>query len=363
MSNVHVDLGERSYDIHIGQGLIDRVGEIVSGVCRGKVAAIVTNPKIGRLYGERVVESLRISGISAEVISVPAGERYKTLRTVERIYEGLLDQRLDRGAMLIGLGGGVVGDMTGFAAATYYRGIDFVQIPTSLLAQVDSSVGGKTGVNLPRGKNLVGAFHQPKTVIIDVSVLRTLPARELRAGLAEVIKHGIIRDEGYFAYLERNLPALKRLCPAVLEHTIERSCEIKADVVRRDERESGLRRVLNYGHTVGHAVERLTSYRVYKHGEAVAIGMVTAALVAREMGAAESDLVDRVVGMLRRVGLPCKPCEEVAPADIISAMGLDKKVTHGRLHAVLVNSIGRAFVTDDIPSEIWLKALDAQSAL
>lgn len=360
MNTLRIELGDRGYDIRIGDGVLDKAGEYIAGACKGRSAAIVTNPRIGELYAARVVKSLEDAGFSVEVISVPAGERYKTLHTVSAIYEKVLDQRLDRGSILIGLGGGIVGDMTGFAAATFMRGIDFVQIPTSLLAQVDASIGGKTGVNLSRGKNLVGAFHQPKIVLADTRVLDTLPRREFRAGLAEIIKHGIIRDVDYFDFLEHNLPAILRLDPAALAQTIKRSCEIKAAVVREDEREAGLRRILNFGHTAGHAVERLTKYRKYKHGEAVAIGMLAAVLVARELGTAESALVDRVSQVIRRAELPCALPVEIEPQDIVTAMGFDKKVTHGRLHVVLANSIGQSFVADDISPETWLKALEAQ---
>ena len=363
MSKIRIQLGERSYDIHIGTGLLDQAGELISGVCRGKAAAIVTNRRIGNLYAARLVSNLEKSGITAQVTTVPAGERYKTLKTVAGLYEKFLDQKLDRSGMVIGLGGGVIGDIAGFAAATYLRGVDFVQIPTSLLAQVDASIGGKTGVDLTRGKNLVGAFHQPKIVIIDLSALRTLPRREFRAGLAEIIKHGIIQDEVYFEFLEKNLDAIKRLDPVVLEQTIRRSCEIKAEVVRLDERERGLRRILNYGHTAGHAIESLTAYRGCLHGEAVASGMVTAALVAREMGKADPDLVDRIVGIIRAAGLPYKLPAAVNLKGVVAAMPLDKKVAHGRLNCVLVNSIGHAFVSDEITPEIWLKALQAQARL
>ena len=363
MSKIRIELGERGYDIHVGAGLLDKAGELISGACKGRTAAVVTNKKIGNLYANRLIKSLGKSGISAQVITIPSGERSKTLSTVARIYEKLLDMKLDRGGMVIGLGGGVIGDIAGFAAATYLRGVDFVQIPTSLLAQVDASVGGKTGVDLPRGKNLVGAFHQPKIVIIDISVLRTLPVREFRCGLAEIIKHGIIRDSEYFTFIEKNLKAIKRQDVNVLERAIEQSCEIKADVVQQDERESGLRRILNYGHTVGHAIESLTGYKKYKHGEAVSIGMVTAALAAREIGSADADLVDRIVGILKAAGLPCALPTGISHREIVTAMGLDKKVAHGRLHVVLVNFIGSAFVADDVPAEIWLKALAAQTRL
>ena len=356
--SIRIDLDERGYEIHIGEGLLGNAGELISQASKGKAAAIVTNRRVGDLYAGRLLESLKQAGITANVITIPTGERFKTLRTVGYVYEKLLDQRLDRAGMVIGLGGGVVGDLTGFAAATYLRGVDFIQIPTSLLAQVDASVGGKTGVNLPRGKNLVGAFYQPKTVIIDVSVLRSLPSREFRSGLAEVIKHGIIRDRKYFDFLEANLPAIKRLEPSILEQAIAGSCEIKADVVRQDEREAGLRRILNYGHTVAHAVETLTGYGQIRHGEAVSIGMVTAALAAPNP---EADLAPKIIGLLKAAGLPIKLPEGLSHERIVAAMGLDKKVAHGRLHAVLVNEIGKAFVSDQVTPDIWKKALQEQS--
>ncbi|MHB0913010.1 MAG: 3-dehydroquinate synthase [Armatimonadota bacterium] len=357
---MRVDLGERSYDIHIGEGVLDRAGELVSGVCRGEKAAIITNPKIGELYADRLVKQLEGVGITACMVTIPAGERYKKLSTVARIYEALLDMKLDRTGIVIGLGGGVVGDIAGFVAASFLRGVDFMQVPTSLLAQVDSSIGGKTGVNLPRGKNLVGAFYQPKVVLIDLGTLATLPVREFRSGLAEIIKHGIIRDAEYFAFLEEHLDAVRKRDPKALAHTIRRSCEIKADVVHQDERESGLRRILNYGHTAGHAVERLTSYRRYKHGEAVGIGMVSAALAAREMGA-EPELPQRVAALIRRAGLPTSLPEGIDPQEIVAAMGLDKKVAHGKLHVVLADTIGSAYVTADVPAEAWLRAFKVQA--
>jgi len=360
MSIVHIKLDDRSYDIHIGRGVLSDAGALISKACKAKSALVVTNKRIGELYSDGIVQSLESAGIAAHVMIVPAGERYKTLRTVAAIYEKALDCRLDRSSLMIGLGGGIVGDMTGFAAATFLRGIEFVQIPTSLLAQVDASIGGKTGVNLSRGKNLVGSFHQPKLVLIDTGVLRTLPRREFRSGLAEIIKHGIIRDIDYFKFLEANLDLILGMDDSILERTIERSCEIKAEVVGQDERESGLRRILNYGHTVAHAVERLTHYRTYKHGEAVSIGMVSVAFIARELGNAESDLVGRIVELIRRSGLPYALPADISVQDIVSAMGFDKKVSQGRLHAVLANSIGDAFVESDIAPEVWVKALEAQ---
>jgi len=363
MGTVRVELGNRGYDIHVGTGLLDRAGSLTSSVCVGKSAAIITNPRVGRFYADQLRASFSDAGIHAVVITVPAGERYKTLRTVSKIYEALLDNRIDRGGIVVGLGGGVIGDMAGFAAATYLRGVDFVQVPTSLLAQVDASIGGKTGVNLSRGKNLVGAFYQPKLVLIDISTLRTLPAVEFRSGLAEVIKHAIIRDREYFGLIEQNIRRIKSLDQSLLETIITRSCEIKAEVVAQDEREAGLRRILNYGHTIGHAIEALTGYARYKHGEAVSIGMVTAALAAEELGSAESGLADRIASLLKSAGLPYKLPQDVSEHEIITAVGLDKKVMHGKLHTVLVDSIGSVYVSENVDKEIWMTALRRQRAL
>ncbi|WP_319586069.1 3-dehydroquinate synthase [uncultured Desulfobulbus sp.] len=363
MKTITIDLDERSYNIHIGTGALDNAGSIIAEVCNGKKAAVVTNTAIGKLYAERLTGGLENAGITSNVISVPAGERFKTLKTVARIYEKFLDEKIDRSCMAVGLGGGIVGDMTGFAAATWLRGIDFIQVPTSLLAQVDASVGGKTGVNLSRGKNLAGAFHQPKAVIIDVSVLNTLPPREFRSGLAEVVKHGIIRDRNYFEYIENNLNSVMSLDPVALEHIVSVSCMIKADVVRQDERESGLRRILNYGHTVAHAVERLTGYRRYKHGEAVAIGMVTASCAADIIYGSSTGMTDRIVNLLKAIGLPYRCPPDVSHDDILAAMGLDKKVSNGKLNAVISVEIGTAYVDDSISQNQWLAALDRQSQL
>lgn len=363
MSTLHINLGERSYDIHVGASVLDQAGETIAGVCKGRAAGVVTNPRVGGLYSEQFLHSLKEAGIQGHLITIPAGERYKNLNTVRRVYEQMLDHRIDRTGMVIGLGGGVVGDLAGFVAATYLRGIDLVQVPTSLLAQVDASVGGKVGVNLPRGKNLVGAFYQPKVVLVDTGVLSTLPRVEFRSGLAEVIKHGIILDDEFFAYLERNLAAVKRLEPDALRFAVERSCVIKAEVVRRDERETGLRAILNYGHTVGHALESLTAYKGYRHGEVVAIGMLTAALVAREMRIADDSLARRITGILGAAGLPYRPTSDVSRESVIEAMKLDKKVAYGRLRFVLVRQIGSAFVTDEVTPDLLLRALDAQAKL
>lgn len=362
-SVVRVSLGERSYDIHVGERVLDATGELIARTSKARVAAIVTNPRIGKLYAERVVKSLKGAGITGHVITIPAGERYKTLNTVRGVYEKMLDHRIDRTGMVIGLGGGVVGDLAGFVAATYLRGVEFVQMPTSLLAQVDASVGGKVGVDLPRGKNLVGAFYQPKVVLADTGTLRTLPKAQFRSGLAEVIKHGIILDSDYYSYLERNLPAIMRLESEPLRHVVQRSVELKAQVVTQDERESGLRAILNYGHTVGHAIESLTGYKSVLHGEAVAIGMVTAALIAWEMGLADESLAHRIANLLVRAGLPYKPPAEVSPEAVVEAMKLDKKVAHGKLRFVLAKEIGSSFVTEDVTPELIVRSLEIQMKL
>jgi len=361
MSILRTDLGERSYDIHIGHGILDRAGQLIASVCTGRAAAIVTNPRIGSLYAGRLAESLEKAGITPHIVTIPAGERFKNLNTVRRVYERLLDHRLDRTGIVIGLGGGVVGDLAGFVAATYLRGVDFVQVPTSLLAQVDASVGGKVGVDLPRGKNLVGAFYQPKTVVIDTATLSTLPAREFRSGLAEVIKHGIILDRNYFSFVEAELPSIKRLDPDALARVVEGSCRIKAQVVERDERESGLRAILNFGHTVGHSLESVTGYREYRHGEAVSIGMVTATITSEKMGLLDRQATERVAAILRAAGLPTKPKGDIGSAALFETMKLDKKVARGQLRFVLVEDIGSAFVSDRVTAEILLSAFEAQA--
>ncbi len=363
MKTIPVNLKENSYKIHIASGILDNAGELISNITKAKNVVIVTNSLINKRYGGKLINSLKASDISSHVVTIPAGERNKTLKTVSFIYEKLLNYKIDRGGALIGFGGGVVGDITGLAAATWLRGIDFIQIPTTLLAQVDASVGGKTGVNISRGKNLVGAFHQPKTVIIDISVLKTLPPREYRCGLVEVIKHGIIRDREYFEYLEENIDPIIKQDPEVLEYLVSRSCSIKAEIVTLDERESGLRRILNYGHTVAHAIERLTGYRKYKHGEAVAIGMVTAAFATDEAGVVEPDMINRIIKLLSDFGLPTSLPAEVSHKEIVSTMASDKKVAHGRLNVVLSREIGFAFMDNTIPDHVWLAALKRQSQI
>jgi 3-dehydroquinate synthase len=301
--------------------------------------AVVTHPKIGGLFGEALVKRLKGAGWRPVLLTIPPGERYKTLRTVNRIYDRLIEERFERNSPLIALGGGVIGDMTGFAAATYLRGVPYIQIPTTLLAQVDSSVGGKTGVDHPMGKNLIGAFHQPRLVWIDVDHLKTLPMRELRAGLAEVVKYGVIADASFFSFLEENVSAMLALDPDVLIPAIVRSCRIKADVVSRDEREGGLRAILNFGHTFAHGIETLTGYRIYRHGEAVAIGMVCAARLSHRMGLCPPDVAERVQSLLSRMGLPTR-FPSLPFTSFVDVLQRDKKVLRGEMRFVLPQRIG-----------------------
>ncbi|MER3424564.1 MAG: 3-dehydroquinate synthase [Nitrospiraceae bacterium] len=335
---VKVSLGERSYDIQIKPGLLGEVGQRLHTMGLSGKVAVVTNPIIGRLYTSPVLRSLKAAGYDVMLIIVPAGERSKTIRSVSRVLDALAEARFERGSVLLALGGGVIGDLTGFAAAVYQRGIPFIQIPTTLVAQVDSSIGGKTGVNHRLGKNLIGALYQPRLVLIDPTTLKTLPRREWIAGLAEVIKYGMIADEGFFAYLEKHMDALLSMEEESVVRIITRSCEIKAAVVMEDERESDRRRILNYGHTIGHALESLGEYRTFVHGEAVAIGMVQEADISRTF-----DLVERQRDLVRRAGLP-DALPSLTFSGLWEAMQHDKKVAQGRVYCVLPERIGEVRV-------------------
>jgi 3-dehydroquinate synthase len=339
MRSIMVELGERSYPIFIGSGLLGG-GFDLSAHVRGPDCLVVTNETVEPLYLEALVADL--GGKQVRVISLPDGEAYKNLETVEDILDTLVDNGASRDTTVIALGGGVVGDIAGFAAACYMRGVDFLQVPTTLLAQVDSSVGGKTGVNHASGKNLIGAFHQPRAVLIDTNTLSTLPDRELKAGLAEVIKHGAIIDAEYFAWIEDNLEALIARDAQALAAAVQRSCEIKAAVVAEDEREGGRRALLNFGHTFGHAIERCQGYGEWLHGEAVAAGMVMAA----QLSADDPALAGRIERLLERAGLPTRP-PAIAANDLLAAMSLDKKVQQKQLRFVLLRSLGDAFVSSD----------------
>jgi 3-dehydroquinate synthase len=337
---VRVSLAERSYDIRIARGTLQEVGATLGRLGLSDKVGIVTDRNVARRYLARVVKSVRAAGLRAVPIVLPAGERSKTLRSVSNILDELIRARFERRSALVALGGGVVGDLTGFAAAIYLRGIPFIQVPTTLVAQVDSSVGGKTGVDHPLGKNLIGAFHQPRAVLIDPDTLRTLPKREWVGGLAEVIKYGMIADEAFFAYLEKHMEALLRMEPEPVVHAIKRSCEIKAQVVAEDERESDRRRVLNYGHTIGHALEALGGYRSLIHGEAVAIGMVQEADLARHLGMCGQEVVGRLRGLVRAAGLP-DAMPRVPFSALWKAMQHDKKVAGGTVYGVWPERIGR----------------------
>ena len=351
LRSVTVELGERSYPVEIGAGTIAGLGARVVAATGAKRAVVITVPPVGRRYAGRVLRSLRGAGLSAARIDVPDGDASKSLRQVERLYHELLRAGADRHTTLVALGGGMVGDLTGFAAATYLRGIPFVQVPTTLLAMVDASVGGKTGVNLREGKNLVGAFHQPRLVAIDVETLRTLPARERAAGLAEVVKKAVIWDAELFAALERDAEALLALDESALVPALTRAVEIKAEVVRRDERESGPRMLLNFGHTLAHAIEALAGYRGLLHGEAVAIGMVYAAERSEALGYAPLGTAARVEKLCRRLGLPTEPPGFTRSA-YLAALRVDKKKQDSRIHYVVLEGVGSARTVPLLPSQV-----------
>ncbi len=348
MHTVTVDLGERSYPIHIGAGLLSKP-ELIRPHIAGSQVCIVTNETIAPLYLERVVQLLE--GLQVSTVVLPDGEAHKTLTVLNSIYDQLLQDRHNRTTTLIALGGGVVGDMTGYAAASYQRGVDFIQIPTTLLSQVDSSVGGKTGVNHPLGKNMIGAFHQPNAVLIDTEVLATLPPRELSAGLAEVIKYGLIVDKDFYAWLESNLEALMGLEPEPIAMAIRRSCECKAEVVAADEREGGLRAILNLGHTFGHAIETAQGYGNWLHGEAVATGMLMALDLSVREGFVSAPELDRLRQLLERARLPVTSPADMTVDQFLSLMAVDKKVLDGQLRLVLLESVGKAIVTKQFSLE------------
>jgi len=344
MKTLVVELGTRSYPIYIGEHLLAR-GELLKHHLAGRQVMIVSNETVAPLYLPLVRAAL--AGLEWHSVVLPDGEQYKDWQTLNRIFDALLQGRCDRRVTLIALGGGVVGDMAGFAAACYQRGVDFIQIPTTLLAQVDSSVGGKTGINHPLGKNMIGAFHQPRCVLIDTATLVTLPDRELSAGVAEVIKYGLIGDSDFFAWLEGNVDALLRRDRAVLAEAIERSCRNKAAVVAADERERGVRALLNLGHTFGHAIETGMGYGVWLHGEAVAAGMCMAAALSARLGWLDVTAVARVESLLQRAALPIRAPAALEPPRILELMAVDKKVQEGRVRLVLLRDIGRGVVTDD----------------
>ena len=353
MNQIVVGLLERSYPIWIGDNIFSRIGEALDEINFPTRVGIITNPTVAELFCEDIVKEIASSGRQVDVVRIPDGEAYKTLSTLEEIYDVLIDRHYDRYSGLLALGGGVIGDVTGFAAATFLRGIPFVQVPTTLLAQVDSSVGGKTGVNHPRGKNLIGSFYQPKHVHIDVNALKTLPMREYNAGLAEVIKYGIIKDHHFFSWLEQNRQKLLERSPEALIHAVMMSCQIKANVVENDEKEQGLRALLNLGHTFGHAVETLSGYGVIKHGEAVAIGMVMAAKISNMLDLCSNSDVHRIEELLTFFDLPVMPPDYTA-SEYLAVMQRDKKVKDGIVRVVLNRGLGNAdlFHIEDLDEKI-----------
>ncbi|MGC1308258.1 MAG: 3-dehydroquinate synthase [Phormidesmis sp.] len=354
-ATIRVNIPQASYDVRIAPDGLNSLGLWLNPLIKlGQKVLVVSNPVVFELYGERAIASLTQAGYDVCHCILPAGEQHKHMASIEKIHDAAYENRLERSSAMVALGGGVIGDMTGFAASTWLRGIAVVQVPTSLLAMVDASMGGKTGVNHPKGKNLIGAFHQPKLVLIDPTVLETLPVREFRAGVAEVIKYGVIWDLPLFEKLEaaERLDSFKQASQDLLQYMLEHSCQAKADVVSQDVKEGGIRAILNYGHTIGHAVESLTGYSEINHGEAVAIGMVAAGQIAVDMGLWEKSATERQNVLIEKAQLPTKLPSSISIDDILTAIKSDKKVKEGKVRFVLPKGIGQAFVTDEVTDEI-----------
>lgn len=349
MQTLKVDLASRSYPIHIGRNLIADASLILPHLKR-KHVAIVTNTTVAPLYLDKLSHTLQMAGVTVIPIILPDGEAYKNTETLNTIYDVLLQNRCERSTTLIALGGGVIGDLTGYAAATYLRGVPFIQIPTTLLSQVDSSVGGKTGINHPLGKNMIGAFYQPQLVLADIDTLQTLPAREYSAGMAEVIKYGLIRDTSFFYWLETNMASLMQLSEQELSYAIYRSCQNKAEVVAKDEHEQGERALLNLGHTFGHAIENAMGYGVWLHGEAVAAGTMMAADLSQRMGWLNQAEIIRIKNILEAANLPIK-APDLGVERYLDLMGLDKKVENGKIRLILQQGIGKSVITSDYDAE------------
>ncbi len=355
-TTIRVALGQWSYDIVIGRGTLGGAGALVRDRLAAKHAVVIADANVRQRHGEVVSQSLAASGLRSDLIEVPAGEASKSVAQAERLWNELLTLKADRKSVVVAVGGGVIGDLAGFVAATFARGLAFVQIPTTLLAQVDSSVGGKVGVNLPQVKNIVGAFWQPAGVLIDLDTLATLPEREYRSGLAEVVKYGVILDADFFTWLEAHVAELNARDPAALEHVVARSCRLKADVVERDERElTGLRAVLNYGHTFCHAIETVSGYGTHLHGEAVAIGMVCASRLAERLGRIDAKLTGRQIGLLSALGLPTV-IENLDHNELLGAMYRDKKTEHGQLRFVLPSRLGAVEIVGGVSEAAVLAA-------
>ena len=349
-STVDVILGsertDRSYPIYIESGLLSG-GELLDHLLRDRSVCLVTNDTVSQLYLDSVLQACG-EGRKITVVTLPDGEKFKTIAAFDQVLTAALEGKHERSTVFIALGGGVVGDITGFSAAAFLRGADFIQMPTTLLAQVDSSVGGKTGINHPMGKNLIGAFHQPMAVLCDTQTLDTLPDREFSAGVAEVVKYGLIADKAFFHYLIDNAVALKSRDSEVLANVIARSCAIKADVVSRDEREGGIRAILNFGHTFGHAIEKEHGFGEWLHGEAVAAGMVMATRISVSRGLVSNDILDDLLQFLKTFGLPCAPPSAMTAELFLSAMQGDKKVQSGRIRYILLSALGQASIVEDV---------------
>ncbi|MDZ4097740.1 MAG: 3-dehydroquinate synthase [Methylophilaceae bacterium] len=345
MQTLNVALGDRSYPIHIGSGLLSKT-ELILPHLKRKQVAIVTNTTVAPLYLDAITNPLKATGIDVIPIILPDGEAYKNSETLNLIYDALLQNRCERNTTLIALGGGVIGDLTGYAAATYLRGVPFIQVPTTLLSQVDSSVGGKTGINHPLGKNMIGAFYQPQVVLADIATLNTLPKKELAAGMAEVIKYGLIRDRDFFDWIENNIEKLNTLDAAAMSYAIYRSCQNKAEVVAADERETGERALLNLGHTFGHAIENAMGYGVWLHGEAVAAGTMLAAELSGLLGWLKADEIERIRKLFVAAKLPVE-APELGVERYLDLMGMDKKVVDGKIRLVLQQGIGKSVLTSD----------------
>jgi 3-dehydroquinate synthase len=358
MQTLSVNLGDRSYPIYVGDGILVRAGEFLAQAGLNGKVAIISNPTVAQLYLDPIHDALTHAGFEVTPVLVPDGEEHKDLKSLVSIYDRLIADRFDRKSCILALGGGVVGDLAGFAAATYLRGIPYIQVPTTLLAQVDSSVGGKTGVNHQDGKNLIGAFYQPRAVLIDVNVLQSLPRRELVAGLAEIIKYGIIEDPALFTLLEQKMDKVTGLDRELLVQIIATSCAIKARIVEKDEHEDDYRTVLNFGHTIGHALEAVTEYRKYLHGEAVGIGMVQAAAISAQRGFCDQRSHERIRKLIRKAGLPLELPAQVSRQSLIQSMEVDKKSAGGKIKFVMCAGIGRSCFHSLTPGEI-LGALGA----
>jgi 3-dehydroquinate synthase len=358
-SIIPVTLPQNSYHIHIAPGSLSQLGNTVPKLNLGNKILLVSNPEIFNYYGDITISSLKNAGFQVFSHLIPAGETYKTLDSITKIYDTAISHHLERSSTMIALGGGVIGDMTGFAAATWLRGINLIQIPTSLLAMVDAAIGGKTGVNHPQGKNLIGAFYQPKLVFIDSTVLKTLPEREFRAGMAEVIKYGVIWDADLFTQLEsaERLDRLEFIPDTLLNTILTRSCQAKAEVVSQDEKEAGLRAILNYGHTIGHALESITNYATFVHGEAVALGMVEAGKIAVALNLWSQEEAKRQDDLIRKIGLPTAIPANLDREKIIDLLKSDKKVKDGKVRFILPHGIGKVTITDKVSADLLRQVL------